>query len=90
MCVPGVHARASVGVRTNASNTARAMAPAETARGDARVTVARLNPDPLTLPANRFPEIVELVFHHVVDCIASCIDVIPDLLDDVVDGDSID
>lgn len=90
MCVPGVHACATAGVRTSASNTARAIAPAETARGEARITVRRLNPDPLALPANRFPEIVQLVFHNVVDCVASCIDIVANLLDHFVDRQPID
>src|SRR6476660_7641193 len=81
MCVPGVHACATAGVSTSASNTASAIAPAETARGEARITVVpRLDPDPLALPANRFTEVVELVLDHVVDRIASGIDVIPDLV----------
>ncbi len=90
MCVPGVHACATAGVSTSASNTASPMAPAETARGEARVIAPRLNPDPLTLPANCFSEVVQLVLHDVIDRIASGVDVVPDLLDHVVDGDSID
>jgi hypothetical protein len=66
------------------------MAPAETARGDARVILPRLNPDPLTLTANRFPEIVQLVFHHVVDRIAGRVHVVAHLLDDIVDRQTID
>jgi hypothetical protein len=66
------------------------MAPAENARGDARVIEPRLNPDPLALPANRFPEIVQLVFHDVVDRIASRVYVVADLVDDFVDRQSID
>jgi hypothetical protein len=77
-------------VRTSASNTARAIAPAETARGEARVILPRLNPDPLTLPAHRFPEIVQLVFHDIVDRIASGIDVVAHLLDDIVDRQTVD
>ena len=90
MCVPGVQACATAGVRTSASNTARAMAPAETARGEARVIPPRLDPDPLALPANRFPKIVQLVFHHVVDRIASGIHVIAHLLDYVVYRNPVD
>ena len=88
--MPGVHAWATAGVRTSASNTAKAIAPAETARGEARITVARLNPDPLALTANRFPEIVQLVFHYVVDRIAGGVHVVAHLLDDFVDGKAID
>src|SRR5258705_2625391 len=90
MCVPGVQACAMAGVSTSASNTARAMAPAETARGEARVTVARLNPDPLALPANRFSQIVQLVLHDVVDRVASGVDIVPHLFYDLVDRDPID
>src|SRR5688500_10653941 len=89
MCVPGVHAWATAGVRTSASNTARAIAPAETARGEARITAPRLNPDPLALTANRFPEIVELVFYDVVDRIAGSVHVVAHLLDDFLDGKAI-
>ena len=66
------------------------MAPAETARGEARVILPRLNPDPLTLPANRFPEIVQLIFHHVVDRIARGVHVVAHLLDYIVDRQAID
>src|SRR2546423_3139764 len=89
MCVPGVQARATAGVSISASNTASATAPPDTARGEARITVPRLNPDPLALPANRFPQIVELVFHDIVDRIAGGVDVLANLIHHRVNGDSI-
>jgi len=78
MCVPGVHACAIAGVSISASSTASAILPAETARGDA-----------LTLPTDRFPEIVQLVLDDVVDCVLRRIDVIAHLIDHVVDGNAI-
>src|SRR5688500_11697496 len=90
MCVPGVHACATAGVSTSASSTARPMAPAESARVEARVIAPRLDPDSLTLPANCFPKIVELFLHDVVDRIARCVHIVANLFDHIVDGNSVD
>lgn len=90
MCVPGVHAYASAGIRTSASNTASAIPPAGSARGEARVIGGRLDPDSLALPPNGFPKIVELVLHDVVDRIACGVHIVANLLDHFVDRNPID
>src|SRR5213082_1298379 len=70
ICVPGVHACATAGARTSASRIASATRPAETARGDARTMSGGLDPDSLALTADRFAEIVQLVFDDVIDRVA--------------------
>ena len=52
--------------------------------------VPRLNPDPLALPANRFPKVVQLVLHDIVDRIAGGVNVVANLLDDIVHRNPID
>lgn len=89
MCVPGVQACATDGVRTSSSNAASKTLPAETARGEARDIPRALDADALTLTANCFPEIVQLVFHDVVDCIASGVHIVADLLYNVVNRDAV-
>src|SRR4051812_4866002 len=84
MCVPGVHACATAGVSSSASRTAAEIRPADTARVCARDMCRDLDPDALALAANSFAEIVKLVLHDIVDCIARRVDVLAHLLDHVV------
>ena len=63
--------------------------PAEAARDNARDIPRALDADALTLTAYCFPKIGQLVFHHVVDCLASGIDVVTDLLHDIVDRNAV-
>src|SRR5215208_5481531 len=88
--VPGVQACATAGISTSARSTASATLPAVSARDEARGILRPLDPDALTLPPYRFPEIVQLFLHDIVDCIASSVDVIPNLFNDVVDGNTVD
>lgn len=67
MCVPGVQAWATLGVKSKASRIASATLLAMAARDEARGILV-LDPDPLTLAANCFAKIVELVSDGVVDC----------------------
>src|SRR6478609_6310778 len=90
MWVPGVHAYATAGARISASTTAIPTRHAETARGDARTIDGDLDPDALTLPTDRFAQIVQLVLHDVVDGAAGAVDVVAHLLDHVVDRNAID
>src|ERR1700682_2457192 len=90
MWVPGVHACATAGVSISASRTASARQPPDTARGVERRIWPALDPDALTLPANGFPKISQLVLHDVVDCVARGIDVVAHLLHDIVDGKAVE
>src|SRR5882762_6866976 len=90
ICVPGVQACATAGMSTSARSTASATRPAVTARGDARVTPGDLNADALALTADRFPKIVELVLHDVVDRVARGVNVLAHLVDHVIDRDPVD
>ncbi len=78
------------GVSTSASKTASAIRPAVAARGDARTIPSDLNADALTLPPNRFSEIVQLVRYDIVDCVAGGVNVLPHLFDHIVDGNPVD
>src|SRR6185436_2468240 len=84
MCVPGVQAWATDGVSTSSSNTASRTLPTEAAREVARDIPGALNADALTLAADCFPKIGQLVFHYVVNRFARRIDVIAYLVDDLV------
>ena len=72
------------------SSTAAINPAAEAARDEARDIPGALNADALTLAADCFAEIVELVFHYIIDRFASGIDVIAYLFDDVVNRYAID
>src|SRR6266480_4872507 len=90
MCVPGVQAWATAGVNTSASNTASATRPAENARDEARGIPRALDPDALTLPPHCFAEVVQLVFHGVVDRILGGIHIVKYLVHHVVQRNTID
>src|SRR5258706_3121521 len=90
ICVPGVQACATAGVSTSASSTATATRAAGTARDDARTIPVDLDSDALTLPPDCFSEIVQLVLHDIVDCVARGVDVIAHLLDHIVDWNPVD
>jgi hypothetical protein len=49
-----------------------------------------LDPDTLALPTNGFAKIVQLFFYDIVDRTTSGVDVLPHLLDDIVDWDAVD
>jgi hypothetical protein len=89
MCVPGVQAWATLGVKSKASRTAIAILLAVTAREGARMLLL-LNTDALTLPPDCLTQIGELVSHDVVDCAARSVDVVANLIDDFVDRYPID
>lgn len=89
MCVPGVQASASDGVRAIA---AAAMMNAARKREAGRLLsggpFTASDADALALTADCLSEIVELVFDDVVDCIPRSVHIIPNLFGDVVHWNS--
>ena len=90
MCVPGVHAYALDGVAAIAISAMHAtqMKKVRGCLPDSRE--ANLDPDPLTLPAHRFAEIVHFRADYIIDCFACTVDIFPDRVGDVLDRNRVD
>src|SRR5688572_1475750 len=85
MCVPGVHACAIDGVTAIAISATRAAQKiaVKGCRADSRRP--KLDPDPLPLPPNRFPEVVHLRADNVIDRFLRAVDVLANRISDLID-----
>src|SRR5688572_23872709 len=79
-CVPGVHAYAGVG--TSATRASPRTSARATSAGP-RIA-ARSDAESLPLPADRLPEIVQLLFDDVADRLTRLVQVVADPLADLV------